>query len=153
MAWAVRPWTPLPRSGSGVAWACRLSGALRRVDIWGRLLLGPDGQDRRGLRPHRPLHRHFTGVVMALQASYTFTGAVPLYFVGALVGKTMILELGPVLTGLGSVRAGWGEHRRGAGDHEGDGTDRCPGNAGLRSGGLSGGAAGAGRDHHGSRWW
>ena len=42
----------------------------------------------------------FTGIVMALQASYTVTGAVPLYFVGALVGKTMILELGPVLTGL-----------------------------------------------------
>jgi phospholipid/cholesterol/gamma-HCH transport system permease protein len=42
----------------------------------------------------------FTGVVLALQASYTFTGAVPEYFVGALVGKTMILELGPVLTGL-----------------------------------------------------
>ena len=42
----------------------------------------------------------FTGIVLALQASYTFTGAVPLYFVGALVGKTMILELGPVLTGL-----------------------------------------------------
>jgi hypothetical protein len=37
---------------------------------------------------------------MALQASYTLTGAVPLYFVGVLVGKTMILELGPVLTGL-----------------------------------------------------
>jgi phospholipid/cholesterol/gamma-HCH transport system permease protein len=42
----------------------------------------------------------FTGIVLALQASYTFTGAIPLYFVGALVGKTMILELGPVLTGL-----------------------------------------------------
>ena len=42
----------------------------------------------------------FTGVVLALQASYTFTGAIPLYFVGTLVGKTMILELGPVLTGL-----------------------------------------------------
>ncbi|MDQ3555742.1 MAG: ABC transporter permease [Gemmatimonadota bacterium] len=42
----------------------------------------------------------FTGIVLALQASYTFTGAVPLYFVGTLVGKTMILELGPVLTGL-----------------------------------------------------
>jgi phospholipid/cholesterol/gamma-HCH transport system permease protein len=42
----------------------------------------------------------FTGIVLSLQASYTFTGAVPLYFVGALVGKTMILELGPVLTGL-----------------------------------------------------
>ena len=42
----------------------------------------------------------FTGIVLALQASYTFTGAVPLYFVGTLVGKTMVLELGPVLTGL-----------------------------------------------------
>ena len=42
----------------------------------------------------------FTGVVLALQASYTFTGAVPMYFVGTLVGKTMMLELGPVLAGL-----------------------------------------------------
>ena len=42
----------------------------------------------------------FTGIVLALQASYTFTGTVPKYFVGVLVGKTMILELGPVLTGL-----------------------------------------------------
>jgi phospholipid/cholesterol/gamma-HCH transport system permease protein len=42
----------------------------------------------------------FTGVVLSLQASYTFTGTVPKYFVGALVGKTVILELGPVLTGL-----------------------------------------------------
>ena len=42
----------------------------------------------------------FTGVVLALQSSYAFTGAVPVYFVGTLVGKTIILELGPVLTGL-----------------------------------------------------
>jgi phospholipid/cholesterol/gamma-HCH transport system permease protein len=42
----------------------------------------------------------FTGIVLALQASYTFTGAIPLYFVGVLVQKTMLLELGPVLTGL-----------------------------------------------------
>jgi phospholipid/cholesterol/gamma-HCH transport system permease protein len=42
----------------------------------------------------------FTGVVLALQASYTFTGTVPLYIVGTVVGKTMMLELGPVLTGL-----------------------------------------------------
>jgi phospholipid/cholesterol/gamma-HCH transport system permease protein len=42
----------------------------------------------------------FTGIVLSLQASYTFTGAIPLHFVGVLVGKTMILELGPVLTGL-----------------------------------------------------
>jgi len=42
----------------------------------------------------------FTGIVLALQSSYTFTGAVPLYFVGTLVGKTVMLELAPVLTGL-----------------------------------------------------
>jgi phospholipid/cholesterol/gamma-HCH transport system permease protein len=42
----------------------------------------------------------FTGVVLALLASYIFTGAVPLYFVGALVGKAIMMELGPVLTGM-----------------------------------------------------
>lgn len=42
----------------------------------------------------------FTGIVLALLASYSFTGAVPLYFVGTLVEKTVILELAPVLTGL-----------------------------------------------------
>lgn len=42
----------------------------------------------------------FTGIVLALQSSYVFTGIVPLYFVGTLVGKSIILELGPVLTGL-----------------------------------------------------
>jgi phospholipid/cholesterol/gamma-HCH transport system permease protein len=42
----------------------------------------------------------FTGIVLALLASYSFTGAVPLYFVGTLVQKTITLELAPVLTGL-----------------------------------------------------
>ena len=42
----------------------------------------------------------FTGVILALQASYTFHGTVPLYFVGTLVGKSMMLELGPMLVGL-----------------------------------------------------
>ncbi len=42
----------------------------------------------------------FTGIVLSLQASYTLPGAIPEYFVGTLVGKTIILELGPVLTGL-----------------------------------------------------
>ncbi len=42
----------------------------------------------------------FTGVVLALQSSYAMTGLVPLSFVGTLVGKSIILELGPVLTGL-----------------------------------------------------
>src|SRR5687767_15965726 len=42
----------------------------------------------------------FTGIVLSLLSSYIFTGTVPLYFVGALVGKTIMMELGPVLTGL-----------------------------------------------------
>jgi phospholipid/cholesterol/gamma-HCH transport system permease protein len=42
----------------------------------------------------------FTGIVLAVQASYTFTGTVPLYVVGTVVGKSMMLELGPVLAGL-----------------------------------------------------
>src|SRR6185295_11531551 len=42
----------------------------------------------------------FTGIVLALLASYSFTGAVPLYFVGTLVEKTVTMELAPVLTGL-----------------------------------------------------
>ena len=42
----------------------------------------------------------FTGIVLALLASYSFSGAVPMYFVGTLVSKTVLLELAPVLTGL-----------------------------------------------------
>jgi phospholipid/cholesterol/gamma-HCH transport system permease protein len=42
----------------------------------------------------------FTGIVLALLASYSFTGAVPLYFVGTLVEKTITMELAPVLVGL-----------------------------------------------------
>jgi len=73
---------------------------LQRTDIWGRLLLGQMAKIGVDSIPIGLFIAAFTGVVMALQASYTFTGAVPLYFVGALVGKTMIVELGPVLTGL-----------------------------------------------------
>ncbi len=74
--------------------------ALPKVDIWGRLLPGQLARIGVDSVPIAIFIATFTGVVMALQASYTFTGAVPLYFVGALVGKTMVLELGPVLTGL-----------------------------------------------------
>ncbi len=42
----------------------------------------------------------FTGIVLSLLASYAFTRAVPLYFVGTLVEKTVAMELAPVLTGL-----------------------------------------------------
>jgi phospholipid/cholesterol/gamma-HCH transport system permease protein len=42
----------------------------------------------------------FTGIVLSLLSTYVITNAVPLYFVGTLVGKTIMMELGPVLTGL-----------------------------------------------------
>ncbi|MFQ5551153.1 MAG: MlaE family ABC transporter permease [Gemmatimonadales bacterium] len=42
----------------------------------------------------------FTGIVLALLSRYIFSGAVPMYFVGTLVGKALMMELGPVLTGL-----------------------------------------------------
>ena len=42
----------------------------------------------------------FAGAVTSLQAGYQFTGSVPLYVYGAVVVESIILELGPVLTGL-----------------------------------------------------
>ncbi|HEV2291983.1 MAG TPA: ABC transporter permease [Gemmatimonadales bacterium] len=74
--------------------------ALRDVATWGPLLVGQMrrlGVDSVGIAAFIAV---FTGIVLALLSSYTFTGAVPLYFVGALVGKTVMMELGPVLTGL-----------------------------------------------------
>jgi phospholipid/cholesterol/gamma-HCH transport system permease protein len=73
---------------------------LRDVGIWARLVVGQMRRIGVDSLPVALFIAAFTGVVLALQASYTFTGAVPLYFVGTLVGKTMMLELGPVLTGL-----------------------------------------------------
>ena len=42
----------------------------------------------------------FAGAVTSLQAGYQFTGSVPVYVMGAVVAESIILELGPVLTGL-----------------------------------------------------
>ena len=42
----------------------------------------------------------FAGAVTSLQAGYQFTGSVPIYVMGAVVTESIILELGPVLTGL-----------------------------------------------------
>src|SRR6267378_3458407 len=73
---------------------------LRDVGTWARLVVAQMRRIGVDSLPVALFIAAFTGVVLALQASYTFTGAVPLYFVGTLVGKTMMLELGPVLAGL-----------------------------------------------------
>ena len=70
------------------------------MDVWGPHLLPQLAKIGVASVPIALFIATFTGVVMSLQASYTLTGSIPLYFVGTLVGKTMILELGPVLTGL-----------------------------------------------------
>src|SRR6266536_5574382 len=42
----------------------------------------------------------FAGAVTSLQTGYQFTGALPLYYAGAVISESMILDLGPVLTAL-----------------------------------------------------
>jgi len=74
--------------------------ALRDRRTWGPLL----GEQLRRLGvdsvPIALFIAVFTGIVLALLSKYIFTGAVPIYFVGTLVGKAILLELGPVLTGM-----------------------------------------------------
>ncbi|MGH7463671.1 MAG: MlaE family ABC transporter permease [Longimicrobiales bacterium] len=82
------------------AFASGLAGATRDARTWSRLLVFHMARLGVESLPIALFIAAFAGIVLALQASYTFTGAIPLYFVGVLVGKTMILELGPVLTGL-----------------------------------------------------
>ncbi len=42
----------------------------------------------------------FAGAVTALQTGYQFTGSIPYYVAGSLIVESVVLELGPVLTGL-----------------------------------------------------
>jgi phospholipid/cholesterol/gamma-HCH transport system permease protein len=42
----------------------------------------------------------FAGAVTALQTGYQFSGSIPYYVAGSLVVESVVLELGPVLTGL-----------------------------------------------------
>ncbi len=84
-------------------WAVLMQDAirgLRAFGIWGKLVIGQMMRIGVDSVPIALFIAAFTGIVLALQASYTLTGAIPLYLVGSLVGKTMIIELGPVLTGL-----------------------------------------------------
>jgi phospholipid/cholesterol/gamma-HCH transport system permease protein len=82
------------------AFAGRTGRALADARTWSRLVVVQMARLGVNSLPIALFISTFTGIVLALQASYTFTGAVPEYFVGTLVGKTVILELGPVLTGL-----------------------------------------------------
>ena len=78
----------------------RVSRAVRDVPTWRPVLL--DQMVVLGVNsvPIAIFLAVFTGNVLALLASYNFTNTVPLYLVGSLVGKTIMMELAPVLTGM-----------------------------------------------------
>ena len=86
--------------GALARFTMRTFEAVRDIGTWGPLTtlhmrrLGVDSM------PIGMFIALFTGIVLSLLASYSFTGAVPLYFVGTLVEKTITMELAPVLTGL-----------------------------------------------------
>jgi phospholipid/cholesterol/gamma-HCH transport system permease protein len=81
-------------------WAGETARAVGDIVTWGPLLLGQMRRLGVDSLPIAVFIAVFTGIVLSLLASYIFTGAVPLVFVGALVGKAIMMELGPVLTGL-----------------------------------------------------
>ena len=95
--WSINSVRSLGKAGYLTTGALR---ALRNVEIWGPRIVPQMISVGVASVPIALFIATFTGIVLALQASYTLTGAVPLYLVGAMVGKSMILELGPVLTGL-----------------------------------------------------
>lgn len=81
-------------------WATDLSRALGQPGTWGPLVLPQ--MKRLGVDsiPIALFLAVFTGIVLALLSSYIFTNTVPIYFVGTMVTKATLLELGPVLTGM-----------------------------------------------------
>jgi phospholipid/cholesterol/gamma-HCH transport system permease protein len=110
-AWPLGPLRWIEAVGAGVR---RLAAAVGRVSWFVADTLHALVDVRTWLRPSIEQMRRlgvdslpigifiavFTGIVLALLASYSFTNAVPTYFVGTLVEKTITLELAPVLTGL-----------------------------------------------------
>ena len=95
--WSINSVRSLGKAGYLTTGALR---ALRNVEIWRPRLVTQMVSVGVASVPIALFIAMFTGIVLALQASYTLTGAVPIYLVGTMVGKSMILELGPVLTGL-----------------------------------------------------
>jgi phospholipid/cholesterol/gamma-HCH transport system permease protein len=81
-------------------WAIEARRALADTAIWGPQLFPQ--MRKLGVQsvPVALFVAIFTGIVLALLSSYMFTRAIPLYFVGTLVTKAVMLELGPVLTGM-----------------------------------------------------
>jgi phospholipid/cholesterol/gamma-HCH transport system permease protein len=81
-------------------WAVDGARALGDVATWRPLVFGQMRRLGVDSIPVALFLAVFTGIVLALLSSYLFTRAIPLYFVGTLVTKAVMMELGPVLTGM-----------------------------------------------------
>jgi phospholipid/cholesterol/gamma-HCH transport system permease protein len=90
----------IEKLGGGSRFVLEVGRSTREVSTWLPLITGHARSVGVESLPIGLFIAAFTGIVIALLASYSFTGAIPLYFVGTLVGKTLLLELAPVLTGL-----------------------------------------------------
>ena len=90
----------IEKLGGGARFLVEVGRSTREVSTWLPLFTGHARSVGVESLPIGLFIAAFTGIVIALLASYSFTGAIPLYFVGTLVGKTLLLELAPVLTGL-----------------------------------------------------
>jgi phospholipid/cholesterol/gamma-HCH transport system permease protein len=86
--------------GVGARFVQATAGAARDIRTWGPEFTLHARTLGVGSLPIGIFIALFTGIVLALLASYSVGDMVPPYFVGTLVQKTVVLELAPVLTGL-----------------------------------------------------
>ncbi len=86
--------------GSGARFVFDVARAARDTDSWVPMFTLHARTLGVGSLPIGIFIAIFTGIVLALLASYSVGAIVPPYFVGTLVQKTVTLELAPVLTGL-----------------------------------------------------
>jgi phospholipid/cholesterol/gamma-HCH transport system permease protein len=100
---AIGTWvqTELAKMGGAARFALEVGRAARDVKTWWPELMTQMRLLGVASLPITAFIALFTGIVLALLASYTLTGAaVPLYFVGTAAEKGIAMELAPVLTGL-----------------------------------------------------
>jgi len=90
----------LPRLARLGRWATDVGRAIGQPRTWAPLVLPQMRQLGVDSIPIALFLAVFTGIVLALLSSYIFTNTVPIYFVGTMVTKSILLELGPVLTGM-----------------------------------------------------
>ena len=100
---AIGAWTQtrLAELGAAARFAAEVGRATADVKTWTPELLTQMRLLGVASLPITAFIALFTGIVLALLASYTLAGAaVPLYFVGTAAEKGIAMELAPVLTGL-----------------------------------------------------